>query len=124
MGESEEEAIEGSGRRCRFTIGAIINYSIAVDFVAIFIACLIVIGCIGTIQTDLSRTFNNNNTEQGHICYMFATCPAASDPNSPCVFQPSASHPCDGSMVGYSFIAILSIAFVISLVVKAILKHK
>lgn len=121
MNEEEEPIDTSSKKRNLFSFGAIINYSIAANFIAAFITCVIVIGCIGTIQSDLSGNFNSNQT---HLCFMFASC----GPNKPgqnnCDFQPSTSHPCDGTMVGYAFVALMSAAFVISLLVKAFLGHE
>jgi hypothetical protein len=97
------------------SIGSIINYSVAVDFAAIFIACLVVVGCIGTIQTDLNTQYAEKfNTT--HVCYMFATIGEGSDQG----FNTITTKPCDGAMVGFSFIALMSVIFIVLLIVKGI----
>lgn len=111
-------------KRC-ISVGSIINYSIAIDFVAIFVTSLIVLGCIGTVQHDLVHNFNYNETQHDHLCFMFATCGPHKPGQNHCDFQPEYSaRTCDGSMVGYALIALMSVGFVISLVVKAVLSHE
>ena len=119
---AEEEEVIGR-KICRCTVGAIINYSIAVDFAAIFVTCIIVIGCIGSVQHDLNNGFSLTNHSDTLLCYMFSSC----EPPTPsfCNFIPEYNaHTCEGSIFGFTVIAAMSLPFAISKIVKAILNHE
>ena len=120
--EEQQRLTETLKSREWCSIGAFVNYSISTIFIAIFLCCLIVVGTIGTIQNDLhgQPVFVNSSRS----CYMYATCDKNPNISLKCLFTPTKSHPCDGAMVLYSFIAILAIGFFISLIVKAVFNHK
>jgi hypothetical protein len=115
--DEDSEDILKKKREC-LTIGSVINYSIVIDFTAIFVACLVVVGCIGTIQGDLNSSYKSLFPNSTHVCYMFAT--TSADKHQPNLIT---TNPCDGAMVGFSFIALMSIAFITSLIIKACLNH-
>lgn len=118
--EEDEEQLQGSTNKHAFlTLGAFINYGIVVDFAAIFVACLIVVGSLGTLQKDISDTQGGNKG-----CYMYATSSNGNGTIGTCNFQLEAAHPCDGAMVGFSLIAAMCIGFMVSLVIKGLLHHE
>ena len=112
----DEEISQRNKEWC--TIGSFVNYSMIILFFAVFLSCIIVIGSLGTLQSDLSKAQGGNRS-----CYMYAT---FSGDEGDCTdkFNTVATHPCDGSMVAFSFVAAISIAFMISLFIKAFLHHK
>lgn len=120
----EEEQLTGRARGIgRFTIGAIVNIVISLDFVALVFASLVVIGTVGTVQHDLfgiSVYYDPPNNRSAYVCYFYSLCF-----NETCTkITPGASHSCDASLAGFVFIIIMAVAFFISLVVKAILHHE
>lgn len=114
----DEQALSGSGEKPDYcTIGATINYCIIADFVAIFVSCLIIVGSLGTLRSDLSKsqlTVNSTAT-----CYMYASYPSDCSSTN---FGLDSAHTCDGMMVGFSFVAVMAVCFVIGLFIKAILR--
>lgn len=120
--EEQQRLTDTSKSREWCSIGAFVNYSITLIFIAIFLSCIVVVGTIGTIQNDLHQetAFVNNSRS----CYMYATCNTNPNTSLKCLFAPTKSHPCDGAMVLYSFIALVAIGFFISLIVKAVLNQK
>ena len=121
-GADQEEGEQLTGRGgsgiARFTIGAALNLLISLDFLALMLTSVVVIGTVGTVQHDLASDKNYNN--QSTVCYFFSSCsnPSCSG------FTPGASHACDASMVGFAFVVVLALAFIISLIVKAVLHHE
>ena len=122
-------------RRECCSIGAFVNYSIAVVFLATFLACVIVIGTIGTLQSHLSgysdprRSGSSNPNATNitrHACYLFSEC--SGDPvdigYGKCYFKPDENSECEGTMVGYALIALVALAFIISTITKAIINQK
>lgn len=117
---------DGSTRkRDWFSIGALFNYSLAVLFVAIIMCVLIIIGTMGVLQANLDNIKNTykpvNGTAPGRLCYLYTSvdCPITN-----CTVSLDTNSTCDGLMVGFTFIAIMAMGFLISLVTKAILNHK
>ena len=124
--EGEREQLSGGGHGIvRFTIGAAVNLIITLDFLALLIASVVVIGTIGTVQYDLSHS-QNYSTANSTVCFFYSSCSKLhkNDTNSCTGFTPGASHACDASMVGYAFIMVLALAFCISLIVKAVLHQE
>lgn len=101
------------------TIGSFINYMIIINFAAMFLACVIVIGSLGTLQSDLTSAHGGNRS-----CYMYATFSGKEEEGCDNRFNTVATHPCDGSMVAFSFFALFAVAFMISLFIKGILHHE
>ena len=101
------------------TIGSFINYTMITNFAAMFLACVIVIGALGTLQSDLTSAHGGNRS-----CYMYATFNDNDEGTCGNKFSTVATHPCDGSMVAFSFFALFAVAFMISLFIKGILHHE
>ena len=116
------------------SIGAMANYSIFVVFLAVFITCLIVVGSVGRLQANLEGyrdpvpDYSNVSNPSYHACYMFSSCKGSPVPNithqGHCNFKPDTSSECAGSMVGFSFIALAALAFLISSLVKAVINQE
>uniref|UniRef100_A0A1X7UXY9 Uncharacterized protein n=1 Tax=Amphimedon queenslandica TaxID=400682 RepID=A0A1X7UXY9_AMPQE len=117
--EDQESLEPFQGKKECCTIGSFINYMIIINFAAMFLACVIVIGSLGTLQSDLTSAHGGNRS-----CYMYATFSGSVD-DGDCdnKFSTVATHPCDGSMVAFSFFALFAVAFSISLFIKGILHH-
>lgn len=108
------------------SIGSVLNYTIGLIFLAIFVTCLIVIGSIGTIQSNLTdyKDPSNNTNDSGRACYMFSKCNGEPlDNTSKCYFKPDRNSECDGTMVGYALIAFVSLAFFLLAIFKAVINH-
>ena len=120
--EEQQHLTNASKPREWCSIGAFVNYSITVIFIAIFLSCIVVIGTIGTIQNDLHQ--HNAFVNNSRSCYMYATCDNNPNKSLKCLFAPTKNHACDGTMVAYGFIAVLAIGFFISLIIKAVLNHR
>ena len=122
----EQETLTGRSR-LGFSIGMIINLVISVDFLAVIVASLVVIGTVGTVQNELSgvpvHTFNTNTS-----CYLYSACTKSTNPNitkDVCSgFSPGGAHTCAVTMVGFAFVIVMGFAFAISLIVKAVLRHE
>ena len=108
------------------TLGATVNYAISLDFLAIFFCGVIIIGTLGTLQHDLygSDTYYHNSSNlSSHICILYTTCgPNDSDPCT--LLQPNTSRACEGTMALFGLMGALAVVFVVSLVVKALLRHE
>ena len=118
----EQETLTGKSR-LGFSIGMIINLVISVDFLAVIVASLVVIGTVGTVQNELSgvNTFTTNTS-----CYLYSSCKPINQsiPNDCSGFAPGGAHTCAVSMVGFAFVIVMGFAFAISLIVKAVLRHE
>ena len=119
----EQETLTGRSR-LGFSIGMIINLVISVDFLAVIVASLVVIGTVGTVQNELSgvHTFTTNTS-----CYLYSACTKSTNPNitNDCSgFSPGGAHTCAVTMVGFAFVIVMGFAFAISLIVKAVLRHE
>lgn len=123
------EGIAQSKRKC-CTIGSLLNYLIAIVFLATFVTCLIVIGTIGSLQSHLKgydppRSDDPNVSDSRHACYMFSRCNGdAVDNSSACYFKPDKNNECEGTMVGFALIALVALTFIVSSVVKGILNQR
>ena len=129
----EQETLTGKSRlgismmtkpRPAGSLGMIINLMISVDFLAVIGTSLVVIGTVGTVQNELSgvHTFTTNST-----CYLYSACTKSTNPNitNDCSgFSPDGAHTCAVTVVGFAFVVVMGIAFAISLIIKAILRHE
>lgn len=122
--EENEELSTGTRKFGIFSVGALFNLAISVLFVAIIFAALVVIGTIGTIQNDLSHDPGYSGNNSG--CFLFSSCVmnTTGGVGKCTMFSAGSSHACSATMVWFAFIVLMSIGFIISLVVKAILKHE
>ena len=112
----DEEPLSGSKKRHWCSIGAAINYGLAVDYLAIFLTCLVVVGTVGTIQKDIKDGYPDKT---GPFCYMYSSC--EEDNKTTCKFTGSE---CDATLVFYSFIGIMALAFAISMIIKALINQE
>lgn len=108
--------------------GAIVNYINSLILLAAFIACVIVIGTVGSIQGNLKAYVDpdipdtNTTNQPRHACYMFSSCKGdAIDNISHCYFKPRETNECEGAMVGYSIIALVCFVFFVVSLIYAIL---
>ena len=116
----EQEHLTGNARIARFSIGSALNLIISVDFLAIFIASLVVIGTVGTTQMNLGGVANATSS-----CYLYSHCAKVTNVTGDCPgFNPGSSLVCNTAMVGFAFIGAMGLAFVISLVIKAVLHQE
>ena len=122
----DEEPLSGSKKKHWCSIGAAINYSLAVDYLAIFLTCLVVVGAVGTIQKDIKDGYNDPLNKTGHFCYLYSSCnkDIKVDENTTCRFLPSTASECDATLVCYSFIGIMALAFAISMIIKAFINQE
>ena len=116
----DEKPLSGSKKKHWCSVGAAINYSLAVDYLAIFVTCLVVVGTVGTIQKDIKDGYPDNKT--GPFCYMYSSCEG--DNKTTCKFLPNTGSECDATLVCYSFIGIMALAFAISMIIKALLNQE
>lgn len=118
----EQETLTGKSR-LGFSIGMIINLVISVDFLAVIVASLVVIGTVGTVQNELS---GKNSLTTNSTCYLYSSCiPLNPNITKDCSgFSPGGAHTCAVTMVGFAFVIVMGFAFAISLIVKAVLRHE
>ena len=122
----DEEPLSGSKKRHWCSVGAAINYSLAVDYLVIFLTCLIVVGAVGTIQKDLKDEYDDPLNKTGHFCYMYSSCNKhiKVDENTTCRFLPNTASECEATLVCYSFIAFMALGFAISMIITAFINQE
>ena len=119
-------ADNGRKRRECLTIGAAVNYTLGVLFVAIFLCSIIVIATMGVLQADLDNVKGRYYNGTKSVCYLYTgteDC-AKDEVNCTVAATPGAKSVCDGLMSGFGIIAVMSLAFLISLITKAVLNHE
>ena len=122
----DEEPLSDSKKRHWCSVGAAINYSLAVHYLAIFITCLFVVGTVGTIQKDLKDEYDDPFNITGPFCYMYSDCDGDInvDNQTNCSFLPDTVSKCDATLVCHSFIAVMALAFAISMIIKGFINQE
>lgn len=128
-GEGDHEALVPKRDRSFCSLGAIVNYTLALNFLAIFVSSIVVIGTLASLQSDLCGNDFYHNTSapnvSSHVCILYAEC--NNDPNNesgPCIIAPNGNRACEGTMTLFGLMMALSLAFIVSLIIKAFLRHE
>ncbi len=134
-GNEDEVPLTGSEKRkklpFKFNFGSVLNYAIAIFQFAAFLACVVVIGTVGGVQSNLRdysdpQLDGNNVSLTRHACYMLSKCDGEPvDNSSQCYFKPNKNTAvCDGTLVGYAVIGLGALVFFVLSITKGVLNLK
>ena len=123
--DGDTEGLVTNKRRSLCTLGAAVNYTISLLFLAILFCGAVIIGTLGTLQSDLHDSDYSESAQNtsSPLCILFFACDPVND-SVPCILRPDENRVCGGTMALFGLMGALALIFVVSLFVKAILRHE